>query len=41
MVRLLDTIWLVVGLPRQDYEFFIYSLNGTTDETTSKFAALC
>lgn len=28
------------NLPRDDYEFFLYSLNGLTDEVTGQFAAL-
>ncbi len=31
--------WLA-GLPRDDYEFFLYSLNGRTDWLTGKFATL-
>ena len=30
----------ISSLPRQDYEFFLYSLNGKTDWLTEKFAAL-
>lgn len=31
--------WLA-NLPREDYEFFLYSLNGVEDEVTHKFATL-
>lgn len=31
--------WLA-NLPREDYEFFLYSLNGRNDEGTKRFAAL-
>lgn len=31
--------WLS-NLPRDDYEFYLYSLNGVTDDTTARFAEL-